>query len=311
MVGIGLSFWPGLYALSYVPVAVLSSVGADEAADDVASLLDESLCLGVLLLTDYTVVGIVGLLWGSLGLQNDGLSNPVPYESPHSEDHVEADCRASLPPIDSNGIAGHLQDSVIADGLPQPEPITNPIIVLTADSDSAAVIENPALLIADSLALTSPNYPYPVSVPNEDVLDEPGPSNIGLVYPTKFFTRSPVLDPPSCELESTYHHLSDDVGGGDCKSPNGAILDSKSTPGQPVPLLPDSIISELPALAPSFVEFGSHTCLADVLGLLVLILGCVDGGWQILPNCGRCCFATILLLWLMCLRRLISLAEVS
>ncbi|GMH02009.1 hypothetical protein Nepgr_003848 [Nepenthes gracilis] len=27
------------------------------------------------------------------------------------EDHVESDCRASLPPIDSNGIAVHLHDS--------------------------------------------------------------------------------------------------------------------------------------------------------------------------------------------------------
>ncbi|GMH31724.1 hypothetical protein Nepgr_033568 [Nepenthes gracilis] len=204
-----------------------------------------------------------------------GLSNPVPYESPHSEDHVESDCRASLPPIDSNGIAGHLHDSVIADALSQPEPITTPITVLTAESNSVAIIENLALLIADSLALTSPNYPYPVSVPNGAVLDEPGPSNIGLVYPTKFFTRSPVLDPPSCELEFTYHHSSDDVGGGDCKSPNGAILDSQSTPGQPVPLLPDSTISELPALAPSFVEFGSQTAVLMVVGKFCQIVDAV------------------------------------
>ncbi|GMH13980.1 hypothetical protein Nepgr_015821 [Nepenthes gracilis] len=57
---------PGLYALSYVLVAVHYSVGVDEAADDVASLLDESPCLDVLLPDDYTVFAIVGLAVGSL-----------------------------------------------------------------------------------------------------------------------------------------------------------------------------------------------------------------------------------------------------
>ncbi|GMH25417.1 hypothetical protein Nepgr_027260 [Nepenthes gracilis] len=93
------------------------------------------------------------------------LSNPVLNDSHLSEDHVESDCHASWPPIDSYGKSGQLPDSVAEEALPQPEPITTPIAVLKAEPVFGAVIETPALPIADSLALTSPNYPSPVSVP--------------------------------------------------------------------------------------------------------------------------------------------------
>ncbi|GMH12877.1 hypothetical protein Nepgr_014718 [Nepenthes gracilis] len=42
MVGIGLSFWTGLYALSSVPDAAHSSFGADVAAVAAVPLLDET-----------------------------------------------------------------------------------------------------------------------------------------------------------------------------------------------------------------------------------------------------------------------------
>ncbi|GMH24808.1 hypothetical protein Nepgr_026651 [Nepenthes gracilis] len=68
---------------------------------------------------------------------------------------------------------------------------------------------------------------------------------------------------PPCSVDGdalpTHHHSSDDAGGGDCNSPNGADLDSQSTPGLPVPPRPDPTCPELPSLAPSIshVEFGS------------------------------------------------------
>ncbi|GMH23533.1 hypothetical protein Nepgr_025376 [Nepenthes gracilis] len=198
-----------------------------------------------------------------------GLSNPVLNDSPLSEDNVESDCHASLPPIDLYGKSGQLPESVAEEALPQPVPITTPIAVLNAEPVSGAEIETSAPQIADSLALTSPNYPIPVSAPPT----EPGPSNI--LIPSKFFTRSPVLGSPDLESKgdpvclvgpplvpidilpplgpggnlSTHHHSSDKVGGGDCNSPNGADLDSQSTPGLPVPPKPDPTIPELASLA--------------------------------------------------------------
>ncbi|GMH25333.1 hypothetical protein Nepgr_027176 [Nepenthes gracilis] len=43
----------------------------------------------------------------------------------------------------------------------------------------------------------------------------------------------------------------DDVGVGDCNSPNGAKLDPQSPPGLPVPPIPDPTNPELLVLAPS------------------------------------------------------------
>ncbi|GMH24784.1 hypothetical protein Nepgr_026627 [Nepenthes gracilis] len=72
---------------------------------------------------------------------------------------MESDCHASLPPINSYGKSSQLPDSVAEEAMPQPEPITTPIAVLHAELVSGAEIETPAPPIADSLALTSPNYP--------------------------------------------------------------------------------------------------------------------------------------------------------
>ncbi|GMH00981.1 hypothetical protein Nepgr_002820 [Nepenthes gracilis] len=61
-----------------------------------------------------------------------------------------------------------------------------------------------------------------------------------------------------------HHQSSDDVGVGDCNSPNGAKLDPQSPPGQPVPPIPDPTNPELLVLAPSIspVEFGAELMLA-------------------------------------------------
>ncbi|GMH12865.1 hypothetical protein Nepgr_014706 [Nepenthes gracilis] len=122
---------------------------------------------------------------GTTGIKTR-LSNPVLNDSPLSEDNVESDCHACLPPIDSYGKSGQLPDSMAEEALPQPVPITTPIAVLNAEPVSGAEIETSAPQIADSLALTSPNYPIPVSIPPT----EPGPSNI--LIPSKFFTRSSI-----------------------------------------------------------------------------------------------------------------------
>ncbi|GMH21113.1 hypothetical protein Nepgr_022955 [Nepenthes gracilis] len=64
----------------------------------------------------------------------------------------------------------------------------------------------------------------------------------------------------------THHHSSDDAGGGDCNSPNGADLDSQSTPGLPIPPRPDPTNPALPSLAPSIShdEFGFQECPEEV-----------------------------------------------
>ncbi|GMH21188.1 hypothetical protein Nepgr_023030 [Nepenthes gracilis] len=78
---------------------------------------------------------------------------------------------------------------------------------------------------------------------------EPGPSG-GQLTVAPISTEG--ISPYSVDGDAlpTHHHSSDDAGGGDCNSPNGADLDSQSTPGQPVPPRPDPTNPELPSLAP-------------------------------------------------------------
>ncbi|GMH21202.1 hypothetical protein Nepgr_023044 [Nepenthes gracilis] len=73
MVGIGLSFWPGLYALGCSILCPLLVVSLDEEAAAVASLLDETRVWMYFSWPDYTVVAIVGLGCGGLGLAKRSL----------------------------------------------------------------------------------------------------------------------------------------------------------------------------------------------------------------------------------------------
>ncbi|GMH32003.1 hypothetical protein Nepgr_033847 [Nepenthes gracilis] len=97
--------------------------------------------------------------------------------------------------------------------------------------------------------------------PNGIVPTEPGPSG-GQLTVAPISTEG--IFPCSVDGDAlpTHHHSSDDAGGGDCISPNGADLDSQSTPGLPVPPRPDPTNPELPSLAPSIshVEFGYQEC---------------------------------------------------
>ncbi|GMH28248.1 hypothetical protein Nepgr_030091 [Nepenthes gracilis] len=132
-------------------------------------------------------------------------------------------------PTAADGISGPSPCLVAENALPLPHPIVG-------DSCSGCCVSNS---------------------PNEVVPTEPGPSGGQL-------TVAPIRTEgiPPCSVDGdalpTHHHSSDDAGGGDCYSPNGADLDSQSTLGLPVPPRPDPTNPELLSLAPSIshVEFG-------------------------------------------------------
>ncbi|GMH32005.1 hypothetical protein Nepgr_033849 [Nepenthes gracilis] len=111
--------------------------------------------------------------------------------------------------------------------------------------DQLAMLPTGAVGISGSIALLSgrgcPASPHPIAgdscsgccvsnSPNGIVPTEPGPSG-GQLTVAPISTEG--IFPCSVDGDAlpTHHHSSDDAGGGDCISPNGADLDSQSTPG--------------------------------------------------------------------------------
>ncbi|GMH27835.1 hypothetical protein Nepgr_029678 [Nepenthes gracilis] len=136
-------------------------------------------------------------------------------------------------PTAADGISGPSPCLVAEIALPLPHPIAG-------DSCSGCCVSNST---------------------NEVIPTEPGPSGGQL-------TVAPIRTEgiPPCSVDGdafpTHHHSFADAGGGDCNSPNGADLDSQSTPGLLVPPRPDPTNPELSSLAPSIshVEFGAVAC---------------------------------------------------
>ncbi|GMH21255.1 hypothetical protein Nepgr_023097 [Nepenthes gracilis] len=114
-----------------------------------------------------------------------------------------------------------------------------------------------------------------------------------------FVSNSCSMDKDSLPI---HHQSSDDVGGGDCNSPNGAKLDPQSPPSQPVPPIPDPTNPELLVLAPSIspVEFGLDADLRAELMLVGNLRQFVDAA----------VFHLFSLQWLMSLRWQIPSVEV-
>ncbi|GMH32004.1 hypothetical protein Nepgr_033848 [Nepenthes gracilis] len=128
------------------------------------------------------------------------LRYPVPNDAPGPVLNVESGDQLAMLPTGAVGISGPLPCLVVEDALPLPHPIAG-------DSCSGCCVSN------------SPNGIVPT---------EPGPSG-GQLTVAPISTEG--IFPCSVDGDAlpTHHHSSDDAGGGDCISPNGADLDSQST----------------------------------------------------------------------------------
>ncbi|GMH28232.1 hypothetical protein Nepgr_030075 [Nepenthes gracilis] len=125
---------------------------------------------------------------------------PVPNDATGPVLNVESGDQLAMLPTGADGISGPSPCLVAENALPLPHPNAG-------DSCSGCCVRN------------SPNGVVP---------NEPGPSS-GQLTVAPISTEG--ISPCSVDGDAlpTHHHSSDDAGGGDCNSPNGADLDSQST----------------------------------------------------------------------------------